>query len=212
MKNRQIFPKSRRITLAALALALGSAVYLNWTVGRSIPPEAGVIEPEAAPVAVLDPLTDADTPAGTEANIPEENANTVNKNYGEAQLVSVNKDSGAAFFDAARLARGKARDEALEALQKTLKSANLSAEEKEQLTTALGAQVNNVTMESNLETIIKAKGFADCVVGIDGKRANVTVMTENDALTAAEVAKIRDVLLGQCHGMTAQDITIVEVK
>ena len=37
-------------------------------------------------------------------------------------------------------------------------------------------------------------------------------MTENDALTAAEVARIRDALLGQCVGLAAQDITIVEVK
>lgn len=37
-------------------------------------------------------------------------------------------------------------------------------------------------------------------------------MTENDALTAEEVTRIRDALLNQCKGLTAQDITIVEVK
>ena len=39
-----------------------------------------------------------------------------------------------------------------------------------------------------------------------------SVMTENDALTAEEVTRIRDALLNQCKGLTAQDITIVEVK
>ena len=47
---------------------------------------------------------------------------------------------------------------------------------------------------------------------LEGEKANVTVMTENDALTAAEVTRIRDALLSQCEGLAAQDITIVEVK
>ena len=37
-------------------------------------------------------------------------------------------------------------------------------------------------------------------------------MTENDALTAAEVTQIRDALMNQCAGLDAKDITIVEVK
>ena len=61
-------------------------------------------------------------------------------------------------------------------------------------------------------SLIKSKGFADCVVNLEGKKANVTVMTENDALTAEEVARIRDALMVQCTGLDAQDITIVEVK
>ena len=40
----------------------------------------------------------------------------------------------------------------------------------------------------------------------------MTVMTENDALTAEEVTRIRDALMSQCEGLTAQNITIVEVK
>ena len=50
------------------------------------------------------------------------------------------------------------------------------------------------------------------MVNLEGERANVTVMTENDALTAEEVARIRDALMSQCKDLDAQDITIVEVK
>lgn len=50
------------------------------------------------------------------------------------------------------------------------------------------------------------------MVNLEGSKANVTVMTESDALNAEEVTRIRDALLSQCKGMTAQDITIVEVK
>ena len=194
-----------RLTAAALALALGGAVYLNYSFSQSVPetvstaasPQTTALEEES--VAVLDPLTGQEV---TETG----------KNYGEAQLVSVSRDSGTEFFEAARLARTKARDEALDALKKSLKNAQLTDEEKTALTEQLNAQVNNITVESALETLIKAKGFADCVVMLDGDKVNVTVMTENDALTADEVTRIRDVVLSQLKGCKAQDITVVEVK
>lgn len=194
-----------RLTAAALALALGGAVYLNYSFSQSVPEtvstaaSAQTTALEEESVAVLDPLTG------------QEVAET-GKNYGEAQLVSVSRDSGTEFFEAARLARTKARDEALDALKKSLKNAQLTDEEKTTLTEQLNAQVNNITVESALETLIKAKGFADCVVMLDGNKVNVTVMTENDALTADEVTRIRDVVLSQLKGCKAQDITVVEVK
>lgn len=61
-----------------------------------------------------------------------ESGGQAGKNYGEAQLVSVSKDSGMEFFEQARLNRSKARDEALDAIKKTLKSADLSESEKGQ--------------------------------------------------------------------------------
>ena len=194
-----------RLTAAALALALGGAVYLNYSFSQSVPETVSTAATaqttalEEETVAVLDPLTGQEV---TETG----------KNYGEAQLVSVSRDSGTEFFEAARLARTKARDEALDALKKSLKNAQLTDEEKTALTEQLNAQVNNITVESALETLIKAKGFADCVVMLDGDKVNVTVMTENDALTADEVTRIRDVVLSQLKGCKAQDITVVEVK
>ena len=104
------------------------------------------------------------------------------------------------------------RDEALDTLKKSLKDTKLTSEEKEQLTTQLSDRISNITLETKLETLIKSKGFTDCVVNLEGSKANVTVMTESDALTAEEVTRIRDALLSQCKGLTAQDITIVEVK
>lgn len=199
--------KGRGVTLATLVLALGAAVYMNWNFTQNVPQTVSA-EPETAAVsadtgdsvAVLDPLeTEAAEPTG-------------NKNYGEAQLVSASQDSGDDFFESARLARTKARDEALDSIQKTLKSSSLSEEEKEKLTEELELQVSNITSETSLENKIKAKGFADCVVTLGVGRADVTVMTENDALTADEVTQIRDVLLTSCRGLEASDITITEVK
>lgn len=212
-------PHTRQATAAVLALALGAAVYLNWSFARAAPQDitvgAAAEEQDAQQVsAVVDPLggdTALEAAASAEESAEPQDQPT-GKNYGEAQMVSVSKDSGAEFFESARLARTKSRDEALDALKKSLKDAKLSDAEKKKLTEDLAAQVGNITLETRLETLIKSKGFADCVVDLEGNTANVTVMTENDALTAAEVARIRDALLAQCKDLSAQDITIVEVK
>lgn len=215
MKQLTAKLKSRSATAAALTLALGAAVYLNWSFSRGAPPSllvsdttADAVETAAAPVT--DPLA---VEAAAAAEDTETSAvDDADKNYGEAQLVSVNQDSGTEFFESARLTRSKARDEALDTLKKSLKDAGLTKEEKDALTAELSARISNITLETKLETLIKSKGFPDCVVNLEGSKANVTVMTENDALTAEEVTRVRDALLSQCKGLTAQDITIVEVK
>ncbi len=209
--------KNRNATAAVMVLALGAAVYLNWSFAKEAPQDLTVTAdtPSAAvetaasaeTTAVLDPLEET-----VDAAAPAAEEEQVNKNYGEAQMVSVLQDSGTEFFEEARLSRSKARDEALEALNDALKDTTVSDAEKKELTDKLSTQVNNITLETKLETLIKSKGFADCVVNLEGEKANVTVMTENDTLTADEVAKIRDALMGQCAGLDAQDITIVEVK
>lgn len=214
MKQVSAHLKSRGATAAVLTLALGAAICLNWSFSRNAPAELTMpdtVETSAeAAVPITDPLAVETVAEADDAEAAADD--TADKNYGEAQLVSVNKDSGTEFFEAARLTRSKARDEALDTLKKSLKDAKLTAEEKTQLTEELSTRINNITLETKLETLIKAKGFADCVVNLEDSKANVTVMTESDALTTEEVTRIRDVLLGQCKGLTAQGITIVEVK
>ena len=216
MKQLTAKLKSRGATAAVLTLALGAAVYLNWSFSRGAPPSLLVSDTtaDAVETAAAAPGTD---PLAVEAAAAAEDTETsavddADKNYGEAQLVSVNQDSGTEFFESARLTRSKARDEALDTLKKSLKDAGLTKEEKDTLTAELSARISNITLETKLETLIKSKGFPDCVVNLEGSKANVTVMTENDALTAEEVTRVRDALLSQCKGLTAQDITIVEVK
>ncbi len=216
MKQLTAKLKSRGATAAVLTLALGAAVYLNWSFSRGAPPSLLVSDTtaDAVETAAAAPVTDQ---LAVEAAAAAEDTETsavddADKNYGEAQLVSVNQDSGTEFFESARLTRSKARDEALDTLKKSLKDVGLTKEEKDALTAELSARISNITLETKLETLIKSKGFPDCVVNLEGSKANVTVMTENDALTAEEVTRVRDALLSQCKGLTAQDITIVEVK
>lgn len=222
--------KGQGFTLAMLALALCGAVYLNWSYTQkalqTVPTADQETQQAAQASAEVTDLSETQEPVsltGTEAEqavydpLEAEISGTgeselAGKNYGEAQLVSVSKDSGMEFFEQARLSRSKARDEALDAIKKTLKSSELTDEEKKQITSELEQQVSSITTETTVENLIKAKGFADCVVSLTRDRADVTVMTENDALTAEEVTRIRDTVLNQCKGLSAQDITVVEVK
>ena len=201
-------PNTRAVTLATLVMGWGAAVYMNWPLAGQPPqaPDPPDTAADGQAVAVFDPLE-----TGTAAETADAAAEQA-KNYGEAQLVSASQDSSVEFFEQARLTRTKARDEALDSIKKALKNAELDKAEKEQLTADLQAQVSSITTESELESKIKAKGFADCVVTLRDGRADITVMTENDALTQEEVTRIRDVVLNSCEDISAQDITITEVK
>lgn len=205
---RAISKNTRKATAITLAAALVVAVYLNWQYARTgvtleedaINVAATVETEEAVSAPIMDGLM-------TEA----EAVSSANKNYVEAQLVSVANNSGSKFFEEARLKRTKAHDEAMDAVQKALKSASLSAEEKKSYTQQLTGSLEDLNAENEIETLVRAKGFADCLCFLQSGRADLTVMTSGDALTAAQVAQIRDIVLSKSN-VTAQDITIVEVK
>ena len=202
---RALSRNTRRATAVTLAAALVIAVYLNWQYARSdvpteLPDNAAMVAAEAE-----------DVPVQAQTVLEAEAVSSANKNYGEAQLVSVASDSGAKFFEQARLKRQKAHDEAMDSIKKTMKSSSLSAEEKKEYTAQMTANLEDLNAENEIETLIKAKGFADCLCFLQSGRADLTVMTSGEPLTAAQVAQIRDVVLNKST-VTAQNITVVEVK
>ena len=205
---RAISKNTRKATAITLAAALVVAVYLNWQYART-----GVtLEEDAVNVAATVETGDAVSAPIMDGLMTEAEAvSSANKNYGEAQLVSVANNSGSKFFEEARLKRTKAHDEAMDAVQKALKSASLSAEEKKSYTQQLTGSLEDLNAENEIETLVRAKGFADCLCFLQSGRADLTVMTSGDALTAAQVAQIRDIVLSK-RNVTAQNITIVEVK
>lgn len=209
---------TRKATALTLVLALGVAVYLNWEYAKADPIAVADSTDGSVEVAASVPTEEeaaevsADVEVSDQLLTEQETLDAADKTYGEAQLVSVGKDSGAEFFEQARLSRTKSYDDAVDKIQKSLKSASLTDTEKEQLTAQLKECLSNLTLEGEIETLIKAKGFADCVCFLQDGSADLTVMTGGDALTAAQVAQLRDIVLGKCPELTAQDITVVEVK
>lgn len=229
----------RQLTLVTLVLALGVAVYLNWEYAKSdtslLQPQDLAVNAPASSIAlptgtsvsgvVAEAMgatsdvaaTDADISAATAAaaNTATENASVQealpDKNYGDAQLVSAGTGSTDKYFEQARLTREKTRDEALDKLQKSLKNTNLGQEEKDTLTQSLTSVIAGITSESDIENLVKAKGFVDCVAFIDGEKISVAIKTAAGTLEPAQVAQIRDIVLAKLE-TDAKNITVVEVK
>ena len=192
----------RQLTILTLILALGVAVYLNWEYAKTDSSFVLPTQTQAEEDALLANAQAEDAPV-MEA-LPD-------KNYGEAQLVSVSENSSDQYFETARLTRTKTRDEALDKLQQSLKATGLTEEEKAQLKDTLSSTIPNISLESDIENLVKAKGFADCVVFIDGENVDLAVKTGPEGLSKNEVAQLRDIILGKVQ-TSAQNISIVEVK
>ena len=99
---------NQKMTLLTLVVALGVAVYLNWEYAKSTDLALDAAEANA-PVS---------TGVVTDALAVDGEVETGDKNYGEAQLVSVGEPTGEEFFEQARLTRTKTRDEALDTLHR----------------------------------------------------------------------------------------------
>ena len=96
-------------------------------------------------------------------------------------------------------------------VQQALKNAELSETEKTAVTQTLTNTINSITVESDIENMVKAKGFADCVAFIEGEKINLAVKTGSEGLDKSEVAQLRDIILGKME-TEAKNISIVEVK
>lgn len=180
MKLNMILGK-KQIVLASLVLVLGVAIYLNYAFSK-----------EGNPY---------DITAGTSVS---DTGNT--ETYGEAQLTGAETD---AYFVQARLDRKKARDEAVETLANTLKDAELTDEEKE-LATAKALEVSRqMESEANIETLVKAKGFADCLAIVDTDSVKVVVKTQG--LDAEQAAQIKNIILEET-GVLAENVSVGEVQ
>ena len=199
MKN---IHKQRRASLLLLSFAMVLAVYLNWQYARV----------ERDSYIITDELTQQmNTTVMDESDLLKTSDDYENKNYGDAQLVATTKSDSDKYFEQARLSRQKSRDEALDTIQKTLKNSKLSDGEKKQATDSLSKIIRNMTNETDIENMVKAKGFRDCVASINDDKISVAVRTVNGELSKADVSKIRDVVLSKTT-ISSQNIVVVEVN
>lgn len=206
--------RQRKVTLAVLSMALVVAVYLNWQYSRTgadihimTDETSTVLDAEIAQMMEQQTINPEGDLLQTDADTEEETT----KNYGDAQLVATTEKSAQKYFEETRLTRQKSRDEALDVLQKTLKNAKISEGEKAQATEKLSAIVKDITTETDVENLVKAKGFADCVAFISEGKISVAVQTKTGELTKQNVAQIRDIVLSKT-AIDSQNIVVIEVK
>lgn len=111
------------------------------------------------------------------------------------------------YFSAAVIDRESARDEALEVLQGVVDDAEASEDAKEQALKDIATMAKVIENESNIETLVKAKGFEECVAVINGDRANVIVKSEG--LQPNDLSQILEIVYLQA-GILPENVTIME--
>ncbi len=129
---------------------------------------------------------------------------------GDQQSVSAgNEDSD--YFAQARLTRQTSRDEALSLLETAAASESASQETIDGAMDAIAAMATWSMQETQIENLLLAKNFEDCVVYISSDGVTVAVPAPIEGLSAASVAQITETIIGET-GCTAEDIRVIEVK
>ena len=182
----------RNAVVAAVVLFVCAAVYLNWSYQRGETADAGKTLGQAALVSgqTGDPLLAeaADSPAPEDSAAPE--------------------PTPGGYFDSARLNRQQARDSALAILEDAMASENADEAMKEANGQAIQTLASATVAEAQIENLVTAKGYADCVAFMGEDSISVVVDTGTGELTAEDVAKITDITVTET-GYPASGVKIM---
>lgn len=184
----------RQLVLAALVVALGAAVYLNWALsGNTQLPATDAVASGRELGETL--LVNASESEGA-------------KSGGASSSVDTSASvAGEDYFASARLSRQKARDEAVETLKNIMGGASEGDDAKLTAASQATTIAQNIVKETDIENLIKAKGFEDCVVVLGDGECSVVVKTKASEQDDAIV--IRDIVSAQT-GLPYDKIKIVE--
>ena len=178
----------RNSVVAAVVLFVCVAVYLNWNYQNGEQTDAGKTLGDAALVAgeANDPLLNGAVPEGEQGN-----------------------DTTSSYFANARLNRQQARDSALSLLQEA--SANAQADQvmREQTNAAIQTMADFTVTEAQIENLVVAKGYTDCVTFIGEDTVSVVVQVPGGQLTDVDTARIKDIVT-QTTEFTASQIKIID--
>lgn len=186
----------RNAVVATVLLFVCAAVYLNWRY-------AG----EAA----------ADQAAEVSSQQQENGGST--KVLGDAalvdgQVISAQEDGTAqvsSYFDTARLSRQQSRDNALSLLREAAEQEGAEQAAVDEANRAIQTLAGYSVLESQIENLVVAKGYADCVAFMGEDSISVVVSAAEDGLQTEDVAKITDIVLGETD-YTVDQITIMEAN
>ena len=115
------------------------------------------------------------------------------------------------YFAASRLSREQARDEAVNTLRELTESEDADQTAKDEAAAQISALADDSVAEANIESLIRAKGYADAVVMIGDSSVNVVVAPPDGGLQATDVTVIKDIVVSET-GVTAGQVKIVEAE
>jgi len=185
----------RNAVVLAIVLFVGVAVYLNWSYNNQL---TGENSGENGDGKVLGQTTLVN---GVEEDEKE----------GKTADGQTEESNASGYFASARLNRQQARDSALELLQEA------AADEKAEQTVVDEANASIQTMaaytlsEAQVENLVTAKGYGDCVCFIDKESANLVVSATSQGLSETDIAKIVEIVREET-GLSADKIKIIEAQ
>ncbi len=195
--------KKKEVIAASLVVLIGLAGYLNWSYQDTVR------------VKDNDSYVQTGKMLG-EAEMVSSNNETEEDEDGEEAEKEAEKDTegdaasmeNTAYFADAKSNRETARAAAMEALKAASKDESVDEATRKLAGEKLVQCAQNIELESNVENVAAAKGFADICVYINEGTAIVTVKSEG--LTDDEVVKLTDVVTSTA-GINSSNIKIIPV-
>ena len=192
----------RNAIAAAIVLFVCGAVYLNWSYSQDT--AAGKNLGEAALVGSQnDPLLEKqkEGAAAEEGAAGEEGAQTEE---------GADAESGT-YFSTARLNRQQARDNALSLLQEAAEDEKADQSSVDQANAAIQTMADYTMTEAQIENLITAKGYTDCVAFLGEDSISVVVSAMENGMTDADAARIGEIVMEQT-GLKADQLKIIEAE
>ncbi|MGN0479169.1 MAG: SpoIIIAH-like family protein [Hominenteromicrobium sp.] len=202
----------RQLILASLVLALGAAVYLNWQfAGSGVKTENDVSSEPSSALGAAQLVnnsyveTVSDELESAADTLPEFETTPVDGEASEAEVAA----PAAEKLSDARMTRQTARDEAVELLEDILADAQADTAVKEAAVSEASAIAQNILKETNIESLVKAKGFAECVAYINGDTC--TIVVNGDMEDAQNALIVRDIAVSET-GLSAEKIKLISAS
>lgn len=186
----------RNIVIITVLLFVCAAVYLNWSYNKAWgeADEAMVAAEDAAMAAA-----DAEYAASLEDELAAQTTQTT-----EDESVSD-------YFAQARLTRQQSRDEALSLLETAAAAETASQEVIDSAMNEISVMATWSMQESQIENLLIAKDFTDCVVFISEDGVTVAVPAPAEGLSEADVARITETITSETDYVASQ-LQVIEIK
>lgn len=187
----------RNAVVAVIAVFVCAAVYLNWNYEQ----QTGKVLGESTMVGNEDPLL---TGQEQQESQEDQSGDGSAAQDGAAQNTSD-------YFANARLNRQQARDSALTLLQDAAAGEGADQTLKDEANASIQTMADYTVTEAQIENLVVAKGYADCVAFIGEGELSLAVAAPEGGLTDADTARIVDVVQ-QTAAFTADQIKIIPVE
>lgn len=178
----------RNAVIAGVLVVVCAGIYLNWLYNSKTPE--------------LTETLDADKILG-------ESTLVINDTIEPDAAQVMQKQNSDEYFAQMRLSRQEARDKAVTLLQETIAYAD--GENTAQTSRELEAIVADALAESEIESLVIAKGYRDCVAYITDDGISLAVAAPEKGLQQSDVSLLADVVMSQTDFKLA-DIRVVGVE